>query len=224
VSGPRARIVVIEDDADIARLLELELVDAGYQADCFPNAMRGLAAVRELDPDLVVLDLGLPDLDGSEIAGRIRRTGSTPILVLTARDAVASKVALFELGVDDYLVKPFHPAELLARIAALLRRHSLGAEAQIGDLRLDPLRRQVWWSGTEVRLSRREFELLALLAAQPGRVYGREEIERTLWADDPAPTSNAVDVHIGNLRNKLREAGGFGLIRTVRGVGYALRG
>ena len=224
MSSARARIVVIEDDADIARLLELELLEAGYEAHTFPNAMRGLTAVRELDPDLVVLDLGLPDLDGSEIAGRIRRTGAIPILVLTARDAVASKVALFDLGVDDYLVKPFHTAELLARVAALLRRHSLGAETLIGDLRLDPLRRQVWWGGHEVRLSRREFELLALLAAQPGRVYGREEIERSLWADDPAPTSNAVDVHIGNLRSKLREAGGFGVIRTVRGVGYALRG
>jgi DNA-binding response OmpR family regulator len=223
VSATRACIVVIEDDADIARLLELELTDAGYEVHVHPNAVRGLTAVRELDPDLVVLDLGLPDFDGSEIAGRIRRTGSTPILVLTARDAVASKVELFELGVDDYLVKPFHIAELLVRIAALLRRHLLGADAQIGDLRLDPLRRQVWWGEQEVRLSRREFELLALLANQPGRVYGREEIERSLWAGDPAPTSNAVDVHIANLRNKLREVGGFGVIRTVRGVGYALR-
>jgi DNA-binding response OmpR family regulator len=220
----RSSIVVIEDDADIARLLELELADAGYEAHTFPNAIRGLAAVRELAPDLVVLDLGLPDLDGTEIAGRIRRTGATPILVLTARDEVASKVALFEIGVDDYLVKPFHPAELLARVAALLRRHQVGAPSEIGELRIDPIRRQVWWAGTEVRLSRREFGLLALLAVQPGRVYGREEIERALWSDDPSPTSNAVDVHIGNLRSKLRDAGGFGVIRTVRGVGYALRG
>lgn len=220
----KPRVVVIEDDVDIARLLQLELSDAGYEVHPFATAIRGLTAVRELVPDLVVLDLGLPDFDGSEIAGRIRRTSPIPILVLTARDDVASKVSLFELGVDDYLVKPFHPAELLARVAALLRRHQLGAPTDIGELRLDPIRRQVWWAGSEVRLSPREFALLAMFAAQPGRVFGRVEIERVVWADELSPTSNAVDVHVGNLRTKLREAGGFGVIRTVRGVGYALRG
>jgi len=218
------RIVIVEDDLDIARLLTLELREAGYEVHAFDGGVRGLTAIREPQPDLIVLDLGLPDLSGAEIARRVRRHDVTPILILTARDDVATKVELLNAGADDYLVKPFHVEELLARVGVQLRKQHVGAPKEIGDLTIDPVRRQVSWAGTEVRLSPREFALLAFLAAQPGRVYGRAEIERNVWGEDLPPASNVVDVHVANIRGKLRDAGGFGVIRTVRGVGYALKG
>lgn len=218
------RIVIVEDDGDIARLLRLELSEAGFEVHAFETGMRGLTGIRELHPDLIVLDLGLPDLSGAEIARRVRRHDVTPILILTAADDVATKVELLNAGADDYLVKPFHVEELLARVHVQLRKQRVGAPKEIGDLTLDPIRRQVWWAGSEVRLSPREFGLLMFLAGQPGRVYGRAEIERHVWGEDLPPTSNVVDVHVANIRGKLRDAGGFGVIRTVRGVGYALKG
>jgi len=218
------RIVIVEDDADIARLLSLELGEAGFEVHAFANGVRGLTGIRELQPDLIVLDLGLPDLSGAEIARRVRRHDVIPILILTAADDVATKVELLNAGADDYLVKPFHVEELLARVNVQLRKQRVGAPKQVGDLTLDPVRRQAWWDGAEVRLSPREFALLAFLAGQPGRVYGRAEIERNVWGEDLPPTSNVVDVHVANIRGKLRDAGGFGVIRTVRGVGYALKG
>jgi len=218
------RIVIVEDDIDIARLLTLELTEAGYEVHAFDGGIRGLTGIRELQPDLIVLDLGLPDLSGAEIARRVRRNDVTPILILTARDDVATKVELLNAGADDYLVKPFHTEELLARVGVQLRKNHVGAPKEIGELTIDPVRRQVSWAGTEVHLSPREFALLAFLASQPGRVYGRAEIERNVWGEDLPPTSNVVDVHVANLRGKLRDAGGFGVIRTVRGVGYALKG
>ena len=218
------RIVIVEDDADIARLLTLELGEAGYEVHAFGAGIPGLTAIRELQPDLIVLDLGLPDLSGAEIARRVRRHDVTPILILTAADDVATKVELLNAGADDYLVKPFHIEELMARVGVQLRKQHVGAPKQVGDLTLDPVRRQAWWAGSEVRLSPREFALLAFLSAQPGRVYGRAEIERNVWGEDLPPTSNVVDVHVANIRGKLRDAGGFGVIRTVRGVGYALKG
>jgi DNA-binding response OmpR family regulator len=218
------RIVIVEDDLDIARLLTLELSEAGYEVHAFDGGMRGLAGIRELHPDLVVLDLGLPDLSGAEIARRVRSHDPTPILILTAADDVATKVELLNSGADDYLVKPFHVSEFLARVGVQLRKHHLGAPKQLGELTLDPIRRQVWWAGAEVKLSPREFALLAFLVAQPGRVYSRAEIERSVWGEDLPPSSNVVDVHVANIRGKLRDAGGFGVIRTVRGVGYAIKG
>lgn len=218
------RIVIVEDDLDIARLLTLELEEAGYQVHAFDGGMRGLAGIRELQPDLIVLDLGLPDLSGAEIARRVRRTDATPILILTAADDVATKVEMLNAGADDYLAKPFHVAELVARVGVQLRRHHGGAAVTVGDLAIDLPRRQVTWSGSEVRLSPRELDLLAFLAGQPGRVYSRAEIERHVWGEDLPPTSNVVDVHVANIRSKLRDAGGFGVIRTVRGVGYAIKG
>lgn len=218
------RIVIVEDDLDIARLLTLELQEAGYDVHAFDGGMRGLAGIRELKPDLIVLDLGLPDVSGAEIARRVRRTEATPILILTAADDVATKVAMLNAGADDYLAKPFHVEELKARVGVQLRKHHGGAPTAIGDLMLDTVRKQVWWAGAEVRLSPRELDLLAYLAGQPGRVYSRAEIERHVWGEDLPPTSNVVDVHVANIRSKLRDAGGFGVIRTVRGVGYAIKG
>ncbi len=217
------RILIVEDDVDILRLLTRELKEAGFEVLAYDSGMRGLSAVRENQPDLLILDLGLPDLSGQEIARRVRRTGDTPILILTAADEVGTKVEMLNAGADDYLAKPFHMQELLARVNVQLRKRTLGSAAKIGDMTIDPVRRQVKWGDEEVRLSPREYELLVYLAGQPGRVYSRKEIENNVWGEELPPTSNVVDVHIANIRGKLRDAGGFGVIRTVRGVGYALK-
>jgi len=216
-------VVIVEDDVDISRLLRLELEDAGYRVSCFDTGMRGLAGIREDGPDLIILDLGLPDISGAEIAKRVRRTDATPIIILTAADDVATKVTLLNAGADDYLAKPFHVEELLARVGVQLRKHGVGGATRIGDLVIDTLRRQVHFAEHEVRVSPREFELLLYLASQPGRVYSRREIEQNVWGGDLPPSSNVVDVHVANIRSKLREAGGYGVIRTVRGVGYAIK-
>ena len=223
-TSPNQHIVVVEDDSDISRLLKLELEEAGYTVATFDTGMRGLAAVREEKPDLVILDLGLPDLSGAEIARRIRQTGDTPIIILTAADDVTTKVEMLNAGADDYLAKPFHAQELIARVGVQLRKRNGQAARTIGDLSIDAVKRQVMWENTEVRLSPREFDLVVYLSSQPGRVYSRQEIEVNVWGEELPPTSNVVDVNIANIRSKLRDAGGFGVIRTVRGIGYAVKG
>lgn len=219
----RQHVLIVEDDLDISRLLRLELEEAGFDVTTCETGIRGLSAIREASPDLIVLDLGLPDLDGAEIARRVRKTAETPIIILTAADDVDTKVDLLNSGADDYLAKPFHAEELIARIRVQLRRRSAGTQQRIGELVVDPARRQLFWDEHEVRLSPREFDLLVYLCNQPGRVYSREEIERNVWGEDLPPSSNVVDVHIANIRSKLRDAGGYGVIRTVRGIGYAIK-
>lgn len=217
------RIIVVEDDADIRQLLEAEFTEAGFIVEAHSTGIQGLSAIRENEPDLVILDLGLPDVSGQEIARRIRRTSEFPIIILTAADEVGTKVEMLDSGADDYLAKPFHIEELIARINVQLRKRTVGNVREIGDLTIDTARYQVLWEDKEVKLSRREYDLLVYLAGQPGRVYSRAEIEQNVWGGDLPPSSNVVDVHIGNIRSKLRNAGGYGLIRTVRGVGYSLK-
>ncbi|HRN18401.1 MAG: response regulator transcription factor [Trueperaceae bacterium] len=217
------RILIVEDDVDILRLLSRELEDAGFEVLAYDSGMRGLTAVRESNPDLVILDLGLPDISGQEIARRLRHTGNIPIIILTAADEVGTKVEMLNAGADDYLAKPFHVEELVARVNVQLRKRTLGVAQKIGELTIDPARRQVFWVAEEIRFSPREYELLHYLAGQPGRVYSRKEIENNVWGEELPPSSNVVDVHIANIRGKLRDAGGYGVIRTVRGVGYALK-
>ncbi|ADH63005.1 two component transcriptional regulator, winged helix family [Allomeiothermus silvanus DSM 9946] len=217
------RILLIEDDPEIAHLLQLELGDAGFEVDWAPGGMSGLVRLREAPPDLVILDLGLPDLDGGEVARRIRVGAEVPIIVLTAADSVERKVTLLSGGADDYIVKPFHPAELLARIQVQLRHREGGEQVTIGELEVHLSKRQVFYDGQEVRLSPKEFELLSLLCTRPGKVFSRTEIEEHLWGRSLERDSNVVDVHVANLRSKLRESGAYGYLRTVRGVGYALR-
>lgn len=220
----KKHILIVEDDHDINRFLTLELEEAGFQVSSYDTGIRGLSAVREDSPDLVVLDLGLPDLNGAEIARRIRHTDDTPIIILTAADDVGTKVEMLNAGADDYLAKPFHSDELIARINVQLRKRNGSTARKVGELTLDATRRQAFWADEEIRLSPREFDLLLFLCSQPGRVYSRQEIEANVWGEELPPSSNVVDVHIANIRSKLREAGGYGVIRTVRGVGYAIKG
>ncbi|MFN3266634.1 MAG: response regulator transcription factor [Deinococcales bacterium] len=219
-----ARILIIEDDPDISRVLHFELEEAGFMVHTAADGISGLTAAREVMPDLVILDLGLPDFDGAEIARRIRKTSDIPIIILTALDAVGTKVQLLEGGADDYLTKPFEPAELVARVRVQLRKHRGGDAIVLGKLEIYNEKRIVRFDGKEIRLSPKEFELLAFLARQPGRVYAREEIERGVWGSNLDDNSNVVDVHMANIRSKLRDVEGYGVIRTVRGIGYALKG
>lgn len=217
------RILIIEDDLDIANVLKMDLEDAGFEVGHADSAMTGLIKAREDDPDLIFLDLGLPDFDGGDVVQRLRKNSSVPIIVLTARDTVDEKVRLLGLGADDYIIKPFHPEELLARVKVQLRQR--GSESlSLGDLELDPQKRLARYKAEELRLSPKEFEILALLMRQPGRVYSRQEIGQEIWQGRLPDGSNVVDVHMANLRAKLRDLEGYGLLRTVRGVGYALRG
>jgi two-component system alkaline phosphatase synthesis response regulator PhoP len=217
------KIIIVEDDKDISRLLKLELEENGFHASTFETGMRGLLGIREEQPDLVILDLGLPDLSGAEIARRVRRTSDTPIIILTAAHDVGTKVEMLNAGADDYLAKPFHIGELIARVNVQLRKRKGAGVRQVGELTVDPMSRQVFCDAKEVRLSPREFQLITYLCGQPGRVYSREEIERNVWGPQLPQSSNVVDVHIANIRGKLRDAGGFGVIRTVRGIGYAVK-
>ena len=218
----KRKLLMVEDDMDIARFLRSDLEDAGYEVLHAADAMTGLVTVREQTPDLILLDLGLPDFDGTEVLGRVRRTSTLPIIVVTARDTPDEKVRILEGGADDYVVKPFDSRELIARIGVQLRQ-SGGAPIEINGMELNLQQRMVRYQGQEVRLSPTEFNLLSLLARQPGRVYSREEIEKEVWDGRLPANSNVVDVHMANLRGKFRDVEGYGLIRTVRGIGYALR-
>jgi two-component system, OmpR family, alkaline phosphatase synthesis response regulator PhoP len=216
-------ILIIEDNPDITRVVQYELEQAGYRVLSAPDGVSGLTLAREHTPDLVILDLGLPDFDGAEIARRLRRTSNVPIIILTALDAIERKVSLLEAGADDYLTKPFHPEEMVARVKVQLRHQQHGEVIAIGSLEIHPQKRYCQYLGQEVRLSPKEFDLLTFLARQPGRVYSREEIEREVWNGELPQNSNVVDVHMANMRAKLRDLDGYGLIRTVRGIGYALK-
>jgi two-component system alkaline phosphatase synthesis response regulator PhoP len=216
-------ILIIEDNPDISRVVQYELEQAGFRVITAADGVSGLTSAREKAPDLVILDLGLPDLDGTEIARRLRKTSNVPIIILTAMEALDRKVSLLEAGADDYLTKPFHAEELLARVRVQLRHQQHGETLIVGYLEVQPQKRICCYGGQEVRLSPKEFDLITFLARQPGRVYSRSEIEIEVWNGDLPANSNVVDVHMANIRAKLRDVEGYGLIRTVRGVGYALK-
>lgn len=214
---------MIEDDLDIARVVQLDLGDAGYEVEHADTATKGLIRAREIAFDLVLLDLGLPDFDGGDVVQRLRKNSTVPIIVLTARDTIDEKVRLLGIGADDYLIKPFHPDELLARVKVQLRQR-VSESLVMGDLSIDPQKRLATYKDEELRLSPKEFDILSLLIRQPGRVYSRTEIGQEIWQGRLPEGSNVVDVHMANLRAKLRDLEGYGLLRTVRGVGYSLRG
>ena len=219
------KILVVEDDAQMRSLLMRSLTYEGYHVDAVGS---GLEALRKIDcarPDLVVLDLMLPDTDGLEVCRTLRADGELPVLMVTARRAVTDKVAGFESGADDYLVKPFALEELLVRVKALLRRSGADAGSQLryAGLVMDLATREVWRGDRRIELTTREFDLLELFLRHPRQVLRRDVIFDRLWGYDFGGESNIIDVYVRYLRSKLGAGGGPELIHTVRGVGYALR-
>ncbi len=222
------RLLVVDDDRALRDTLSRALRLSGYDVRLAENGSDALAEVASGVPDAVILDIGLPDIDGLDVCRMLRRDGNRlPILMLTARDAVSDRIDGLDAGADDYLVKPFDIDELKARLRALLRRS--GAEGDLdggltfGDLRLDPARHGVSVGATFVELTRTEYQLLELLMLNPRRVLPHSVIYDRVWGYDFGPTSNALRVYVGYLRRKLEEAGTTVVIHTVRGVGYALR-
>ncbi len=215
------RILLVEDDVLLGEGICTALRRGAFAVDWVQDGARGLLAVRDGGFDLVVLDLGLPRMDGIEVIRQIRDSGeAVPILVLSARERPADRTLGLDVGADDYLGKPFDTAELLARVRALIRRSAGRAQPTLeaGPLRLDPATLTATWHGRGLDLTRREFALLRVLMEQRGRPLARDTIQRHLYGWDEDVASNAVDVHVHQLRRKLEP----GVIRTVRGIGYAL--
>jgi two-component system response regulator MprA len=219
------RVLVVEDDGDIADVLRRALGMEGYEVRLAGDGEHALIAAGDFEPDAVVLDLGLPKLDGVEVCRRLREGGDVPILMLTARDAVDSRVEGLDSGADDYLVKPFERTELLARLRALLRRRPPRGSAYlvVGDLRLNPDTHEVWRGERALDLTGREFELLEHLMRNERLVVSRDKLLEEVWEYAPFSETNTVDVFVSNLRRKLEAGGEPRLLHTVRGSGYVLR-
>jgi two-component system response regulator MprA len=219
------RILVVDDEPQLRRALERALKLEGYEVVLAADGDEALAAVAGSRPDAIVLDVLMPKRDGLEVCRALRDGGdTTPVLMLTARDAVSDRVDGLDAGADDYVVKPFALEELLARVRALLRRSEGGAEAlAYADLSLDPGTREVRRGGRELELTKTEFALLEHLMRHPKQVLSRSQIFEAVWGYDFGPRSNSLEVYIGYLRRKTEEGDESRLIQTVRGVGYALR-
>jgi two-component system response regulator MprA len=220
------RVLVVEDDEEIALAVQRGLRMDGYETRISRDGESALADVEEFAPDLVILDLGLPGLDGLEVARRLREAGNdVPILILTARDALESRVEGLDLGADDYLVKPFERQELLARMRALLRRRPPRGMAplKVGDLLLNPDTHEVLRGDRRVELTQREFELLEYLMRNERLVISRQRLLDEVWGYDPFSITNTIEVFVSNLRRKLEAGGEPRLLHTVRGAGYVLR-
>jgi two-component system response regulator MprA len=221
-------IAIVDDDAAIRNSLGRALRMEDYDVELFEDGLSALKAVQLRAPEAIILDLQLPDIDGLEVCRRIRRAGdATPILMLTARDAVNDRVEGLDVGADDYLVKPFDLAELLARLRALLRRRSLvdgdDAVLRFDDVTLNRSTREVKRGEHPIELTKIEFDLLELFLQHPRQVLTREQILDLVWGYSFDSGTNSLAVYIGYLRRKLEEAGAPRLIQTVRGVGYSLR-
>jgi two-component system response regulator MprA len=220
------RILVIEDDSQIADLLRRGLIYEGYVVEVAADGESGLSAARDRPPDMVLLDLMLPGVDGLTVCRRLRAASAVPILILTAKEAVPDRVAGLDAGADDYLVKPFSFDELLARVRALLRRQQRAGnsdELRFADLIVNLGSREVRRGSRRVELTAREFEMLALFMQNPRQVLTRDVLYDRIWGYDFGGESNIIEVYVRYLRSKLEEHGEPRLIQTVRGVGYALR-
>jgi len=218
------RVHIVEDDGRIADVIVKNLEAAGYECHVSPDGGQALADFARTKPDLVVLDLGLPGLDGLHVARRVRRDSDVPILMLTARSGESDKLLGLEIGADDYVTKPFSTAELVARVRALLRR-STGAlrerVLEIGPLRIDPARRRVERDGVEVPLTTLEFDVLHFLASRPGRVFSREALMSEVWGSDRVVDDRSIDSLVSRLRRKLEpDPTRPRWVQTVWGAGY----
>ena len=219
------RVLVVEDEPEVRDLLCRVIRGVSWAVDTAPDGPSGLAQLSATEYDLAVLDVGLPDLDGFEVCRRLRRQGDrTPVLVLTARNAVDDRVRGLDAGADDYLAKPFDVAELLARLRALARRPAVALDPvlSIADLTLDPAARRAERANAPLLLTAREYALLEYLMRHPRRVMTRAQILAHVWDDNFDPVANAVDVLLGRVRRKVDRDGLTPLIHTVRGVGYVV--
>jgi DNA-binding response OmpR family regulator len=220
------RVLVVEDDDAIAQVLQRSLRMEGYEVRVAGDGISALDQAHGFLPDLVILDLGLPKLDGLEVAKALRSSDDdVPILVLTARDAVESRVEGLDAGADDYLVKPFERQELLARLRALLRRRPPRGQASltVGDLKLNPDTHEVARGERTIDLTQREFELLEYLMRNERIVISRQRLLDEVWGYDPFSMTNTIEVFVSNLRRKLEAGGEPRLLHTIRGAGYVLR-
>jgi DNA-binding response OmpR family regulator len=216
-------VLVVEDEPAIAELQRLYLTREGYGVHLARDGKEGLAAARRLKPVAIVLDVGLPGMDGTEVCKALRDEGDwVPVLFVTARDDEVDRIVGLELGADDYLTKPFSPRELVSRVRAVLRRtqgHVAQPPLSLGPIRLDLETREVTVDDMPVQMTVTEFDLLAALLRKPGRVLSRDQLLSQVWGYEAAAGTRTVDVHVGQVRQKLGAAGD--LIRTIRGVGYA---
>jgi two-component system response regulator MprA len=234
--GDAPRVLIVDDEPAVREALRRSLAFEGYATETAADGVEALARLETYTPDAIVLDVLMPRMDGLTTARRLRALGDrVPILMLTARDTVGDRVTGLDAGADDYLVKPFELDELLARLRALLRRGGYGGAGEpgtagpervlaLGDLRMNPVTREVTRGGRAVELTRTEFTLLELFLAHPRQVLTREQILHAVWGFDYEPSSNSLDVYIMYLRRKTEAGGEPRLLRTVRGVGYVLRG
>ena len=219
-------VLLVEDDADVVRVVRAYLERDGFSVAVESDGESGLRRALAEPPDLVVLDWMLPRLSGLDALKRLREATTTPVILLTARSDEMDRVIGLELGADDYVVKPFSPRELVARVRAVLRRGESARETPeavtVGRLHLDEGRREAAVDGHPLTLTTLEFDLLLAFARAPGRVFSREELIQRVWGPAFEGGDRVVDVHVSNVRQKLVAAGAEGLLRTVRGVGYAL--
>lgn len=236
LGGPRSdgepaglRALVIEDEVHMAGLIGSYLERAGFEVDLAHDGPRGVEAARTVDPDVVVLDLGLPGMDGVEVCRTLRTFSDAYVVMVTARDDEVDKLVGLSVGADDYLTKPFSPRELIARLRAMLRRPRRVGEQrpsealQFGDLVIDLMGRDVWLDGVPVHLTRTEFDVLAALASEPNVAFSRRQLIDAVWGGAWVGDEHLVDVHVGHLRRKLDDdAASPRFIRTVRGVGYRM--
>ncbi|UUY02474.1 response regulator transcription factor [Svornostia abyssi] len=220
-----ARVLVVEDDEEIVQVLQRSLRLEGYEVRASLDGESALADADSFSPDLVVLDLGLPLVDGIDVARRLRERGDVPILMLTARDGVEQRVEGLDAGADDYLVKPFERQELLARMRALLRRRPPRGSASlvVSDLSLNPDTHEVKRGERDIELTQREFELLEYLMRNERIVVPRQRLLEEVWGYDPFATTNTIEVFVSNLRRKLEAEDEPRLLHTIRGAGYVLR-
>lgn len=221
----KERILIIEDDEGILRVLRRALTYEGYQVETSLDGENGLTQAHDWRPDLIILDLMLPGMDGLEVTQRLRTEGNNPILMLTAKDTINDRVLGLDAGADDYMTKPFELDELLARVRALLRRTQLerAPVLSFNDLTLDTSTRMATRRGRPIALTAKEYDLLELFMRHPRQVMTREMIFDRVWGYDFGGESNVLDVYIRYLRQKLENEGETRLIHTVRGVGYVMR-
>jgi two-component system, OmpR family, response regulator len=218
------KVLIVEDDPELRSVLSRSLREEGFEVDTVASGGDVLARTEKSLPDIFVIDIGLPDADGRDVCQALRARGiETPVLFLTARDAVVDRVAGFDAGGDDYVAKPFALVELVARIQALLRRAGGSAAFEAAGIVLDPVSHAVSADGVEVPLTPTEFRLLALLLARPGEAVRRRELVRAGWPHGAIVRENTLDAYVARIRRKLKQIGGAPEIRTVHGVGYRVR-